>query len=166
MMSSWLINSTSFDVRCTSQFHFGAGKLSAKNDDGQLTMVGSLVCTHTVTLSEKQHVQQADQRSGYHRSERISRRVLLCGTGSLASLSLPGCSASRRDRLQRPVDVILTDNALHLPTARARQSVAKGAVRSDDFEDSAPEGSAPPFCGSAGRLGESYDSDLSDSRFR
>lgn len=75
--------------------------------------------------------------------DNVSGAILLCGTGSLASINLPGCTSELLDKLHRPLHVILTRSALQFTTLRALRAMAKGRVWSSDFEDQTPDGSAP-----------------------
>lgn len=51
-------------------------------------------------------------------------RIILCGTGSVASVNLPGCAAELSENTERPVDVVLTPNALRFTTVLAIESVS------------------------------------------
>ncbi len=68
---------------------------------------------------------------------------MLCGTGSLASINLPGCVSELQEYCAFPVHVVVTENALRFTTIRALQAMAAGRVWADDFSDPTEDGSPP-----------------------
>lgn len=71
------------------------------------------------------------------------RAIILCGTGSLASINVPGCVHEISNRSGLPVNVVLTRNALQFTTRRAVQAMSRRKVWVDDFADETEDGSAP-----------------------
>ena len=69
--------------------------------------------------------------------------VVLCGTGSLASINLPGCAAELSSRLALPVQVVVTRNALQFTTQRALEAMSRRRVLHDEFELDTQDGQAP-----------------------
>ena len=69
--------------------------------------------------------------------------VLLCGTGSIASIKLPGCASALMSTLELPVNVVLTRNALHFTTQRALRGMGCERVWVDEFQEDTENGTAP-----------------------
>jgi phosphopantothenoylcysteine decarboxylase / phosphopantothenate---cysteine ligase len=69
--------------------------------------------------------------------------VILCGTGSIASINLPGCAYELRTSLQRDVHIVVTRNALQFTTYKALESMSGHRVWTSDFEEPATPGVAP-----------------------
>jgi phosphopantothenoylcysteine synthetase/decarboxylase len=71
------------------------------------------------------------------------RRVILCGTGSVASINLPGCAFELAHSTGCDVRVVVTPHALKFTTTTALRAMSGSRVWRDDFVDDTDSGVAP-----------------------